>query len=442
MDVQERKKRNWAGPALFAIALMIAVSGCSGRQAANSNESNDGVKELVADASPVTLRVFLQQTLSDAEVQELLVKPLKEKHPNISLQIHRPGKEVTIDSLIASGETPDIIYAFNGILPQYYLQDLLMDMTPLIKQHKIDLTRFDPAVMQSIKVVSKEGELIALPFAYQFAALYYNKTLFDQFGVPYPKDGMYWDDAIELAKKLSRSEGNVKYAGLDVETVSRVARPLGALKVDGASDKAAVDTDAWRKAFALVRAVYTIPNNERPRTTNSYNRFMKDRSVAMLATVNILALGLEDAMKNGLDWDLAQYPSYKEAPNVSTIVDSHVFTITKTSKHKDQAMQALSVFTSDEVQLKSTRTTGRLSVLSNEQIRQQIGKDMPFLQGKHLEAAFKSRIIASPAFSRFEFGANSTALEDAMYEYLNGKDLNTTLRDLEQKINSNIAGQK
>lgn len=427
---------------MFAIALMVAVSGCGGGQAADSNEPNNSVKEPVADTSPVTLRVFLQQVLSDDEVQKLLVEPLKAKYPNLSLEIQRPGKDVTIDSLIASGETPDIIYAFNGILPQYYLQDLLMDMTPLVKQYKIDLSRFDPAVLQSIQVVSKEGQLIALPFAYQFAALYYNKTLFDMFGVAYPKDGMYWDEAIELAKKLSRSEGNVKVAGLDVETVSRVARPLGAIKVDGATDKAAVDTEAWRKAFDLVRTVYTIPNNDRPHGTNSYNRFMKDKTVAMLATVNILALGLEDAMKSGLDWDLVQYPSYKEAPNVSTIVDSHVFAITKTSKHKDQAMQALNVFTSDEVQLKSTRTTARLSVLHNPQIREQIGKDMPFLQGKHLEAATKSKIIASPAFSRFEFGANSTALEDAMYDYLNGKDLNTTLRDLDQKINSNIATQK
>jgi multiple sugar transport system substrate-binding protein len=92
--------------------------------------------------------------------------------------------------------------------------------------------------------------------------------------------------------------------------------------------------------------------------------------------------------------------------------------------------------------LKSTKTTGRLTIINNNEIKQQLGKEMPFLQGKHLEAAFKSKIIASPAFSRFEFGANSNALTDAMYEYIGGKDINTTLRDLEQKINTNIANSK
>ncbi|CAG7640630.1 hypothetical protein PAECIP111802_02668 [Paenibacillus allorhizosphaerae] len=435
--------RKWAltGVGLCMIASMMTMAGCSGAKGTDE-QAADKVVEKAADTTPVTLRVFMQQAFNDQQVNDIWLEPLKKKYPHISLEIQRPGKGVTLDSLIMSGETPDIIFAFNGILPTYYLSDLLMDMSPLIKKHDIDLQRFDPPVMQSIQSISKEGGIVALPFSQQFTALYYNKTLFDRFGVAYPKDGMLWEDAIELAKLLSRSDGNMTYAGLDVQTVSRVARPLAALLVDGRTDKPSVDTEAWRKAFDLVRTVYTIPNNDRPKTTNSYDRFMKDKTVAMLATVNILDLGLEDAMKQGLDWDIAQYPSYKEAPNVATIVDSHVFSITKTSKHKDAAMLALKVFTSDEVQLKNTRTMGRLTILKDNGIKQQLGMDMPFLKGKHMEAITKSKIIASPVFSRFEFGANSTALTDAMYEYINGKDLNTTIRELEEKINSNIAAQK
>jgi len=427
------------GLALVLFIFLIALSGCGGNKAAE--KPPEQTNKPAVDTTPVKLRVFLQQTISDEEVKMLWSDPLSKKYPHITLEIQRPGQGVTMDSLIASGQTPDIIFAFNGILPQYYLQDLLMDMTPLIKTHQIDLNRFDPAVIDSIKAVSEEG-LVALPFSQQFTALYYNKGLFNRFGVPYPKDGMYWDEVIELAKRLSREEGGVKYAGLDAESASRVARPLGALKVDGKTDKASVNTDSWRKAFELVKTIYTIPNNERPRGTNSYNRFMKDKTVAMLATVNILPLGLEQAMKEGLDWDLVQYPSYREAPNVSTIVDSHVFSITKTSKYKDQAMRALEVFTSDEVQTMSTRKTGRMTVLNNMDVKKQIGKEMAFLEGKSLESIFKSKIIPSPRFSRFEFGANSTALDDAMYDYLGGKDINTTLRELEEKINANIAKSK
>jgi multiple sugar transport system substrate-binding protein len=244
------KKRMLTGPGMLLISLMLALTGCSSEPAETKSTEN---RKPTVDTTPVTLQLFLQQSVSDQDVNQIWIEPLKKVYPHITLEIIRPGKEVTMDSLIAAGKVPDIIYAFNGILPGYYLTDLLMDMSPLIKQHQLDLSRFDPAVMQSITAVSKEGSIVALPFTNQFAALYYNKTLFNRFGVPYPKDGMTWDDAIELAKKLSRSEGGVKFAGMDVETVSRVARPLAALKVDGATDKASVNTDAWRKAFGSER---------------------------------------------------------------------------------------------------------------------------------------------------------------------------------------------
>jgi stress response protein SCP2 len=44
-------------------------------------------------------------------------------------------------------------------------------------------------------------------------------------------------------------------------------------------------------------------------------------------------------MKNGLNWDVVQYPSYKEKPNTYGYVDAHLMMLTKQSKYKDQAMQ-------------------------------------------------------------------------------------------------------
>lgn len=41
--------------------------------------------------------------------------------------------------------------------------------------------------------------------------------------------------------------------------------------------------------------------------------------------------------------DVAQYPSYKEAPDTYGLVDAHYMVITKQSKHKDAAMRVLEV---------------------------------------------------------------------------------------------------
>ncbi|MBD2866086.1 ABC transporter substrate-binding protein [Paenibacillus oceani] len=428
-----KMKHPYATPVLWTVLFAVALGGC-GKQ----DSETEGQKTEI-DTTPVVLRVLVQQPMSDEDAKALWIEPLAKQYPHITLELIR-GKSV--ESLIAANETPDLIYTFNGNLPGYNLNDLLMDMTPLIEKHGIDLSRFEAPVMDSIRVTSKEGSITALPFTQQFNALYYNKSLFDRFGVDYPRDGMYWDETVELAKKLSRSDSGVQYHGLDIDDVVRVSRPFGVLTVDPVSEKASLDQDNWRKAFDLAREVYTIPNNFRPKNVGSRPLFLKEQTLAMMGTVNMLAIGLEEAMKNGLDWDLVQYPSYRELPNVATIVDAHIFAVTKTSKHKDQAIQALKVFTSDEVQMLSARKSGRLTVLRNAEVKQALGKDMPFLEGKNLEAAFKSKAIAAPAFSRFEGIGVGLTINSGMYDYIAGKDINTVIRETEEKINQQIASQK
>ncbi|NOU90117.1 extracellular solute-binding protein [Paenibacillus sp. LMG 31460] len=43
--------------------------------------------------------------------------------------------------------------------------------------------------------------------------LYYNKDIFDKFGISYPRNGMTWDEVYDLAKKLNRTEDGISYRG-------------------------------------------------------------------------------------------------------------------------------------------------------------------------------------------------------------------------------------
>jgi ABC-type glycerol-3-phosphate transport system substrate-binding protein len=94
------------------------------------------------------------------------------------------------------------------------------DLQPLAKKHGFDFNKFDTKLVDSIKSYSDQGQIYYLPYNTLAFALMYNKDIFDKFGVPYPKDNMTWDEAIELGKKLTRTEAGVNYIGL---------RPPGAL---------------------------------------------------------------------------------------------------------------------------------------------------------------------------------------------------------------------
>jgi len=275
--------------------------------------------------------------------------------------------------------------------------------------------------------MSNNKELAALPFAVNFNALY---------GVSYPKDGLTWEELIPMAEKLSRIEDGTTYRGLDPENINRMSMPLSFTMVDAKTNKASVHIEGWKAVFEQAKRIWSIPNNK-PGTLNATGRtqFMNDKNVAMLPVQNILNLGLEAAAAKGLDWDMAQYPSYKNSPNVYGHVDTHIFSVTKPSKLKDQAMQVLiSVITSDEVQLLSTRTTARLSPLKNTELKKQLGADMAFLKGKHLEAIFKSTPAPAPTFSLYEFQARAI-VQKTFQIYFDSTDLNTTLRDAEMQVN-------
>jgi multiple sugar transport system substrate-binding protein len=205
--------------------------------------------------------------------------------------------------------------------------------------------------------------------------------------------------------------------------------------VDARTGKATVNNESWRRIFELANQIWSIPGNK-PEKMNvgGHNPFVKDKNIGMIAAQNIFSLGLEDATKEGMNWDLAQYPSYKEKPNVYGYVDTHILTITKSSKVKDQALQVIGTVTSEEIQTLMARKTGRVTTLKNQEIKQQLGADMPFLKGKNIPAVFKSKPAAAPAVSEYNLKARALVMT-AFDEYMAGKDINTTLREVDEKIN-------
>ncbi|MBD2866825.1 ABC transporter substrate-binding protein [Paenibacillus oceani] len=431
---------------LLALTAAVAFAGCS----SGNGPATGGTKtpetttpaSVAVDTKPVTLKMFFPISMSDTDFTNLVVEPVKKKYPYITVEmIKRNNKPTALEQLqdiYAVGDSPDLLFTWNGDLPSYKDVDLLYDMTDLAKKHGVDTGKFEPVVLDSLKVIMDNKGLPALPFAVNFNATYYNKDLFDRFGIGYPKDGMTWNDAIELAKKVSRTDGGVQYMGLSPDTLIRLAMPLSLTKVDAKTQKATMNNDSWKRVFELQKEIYSIPNNM-PKKMNDAGQksFLNEKTLAMLPTINLMNLGLESAQKEGLNWDIVQYPSYPDKPNTYGHVDTHLVAIAKTSKNKDQAMQVIEVMTSDEVQLLSTRTTARMTALKNKDIKNQFGAEMTFLKGKNIPSIMKSNPAPGPLYSQFESRTNAIALKK-LEEFVNGKDINTTLREADEEIHTLI----
>ena len=426
--------------------LVIMLSACtsqdpsdsSGAQDSNTPAAPNGDVEAPAEqnSDPVVLKLYPGQWIIDEDLELLINEPLQKKYPHISVErIDR--NENPLEEYIMSNGQLDLITTWNGSMANWQELELFEDLLPLINQSGIELERFDQGSVDTILAIPDNGQLYGLPYNRQYNALYYNKEIFDRFGVNYPEDGMTWDETIELATKLTRVDDGVAYRGLDPENVTRVMFQLGLNVVDAATDKADVNSDSYRKLFETVNRIYAIPGNKPPEWGYSaYNAFVKDRNVAMSAMVNLTNTIVEHG--EGLDWDIAQYPSFEDNPDVYGMYDMHILSITKNSKHKDDALKVLEVLFSDEVQMDAVTKTGRISLLNDSKFQEAYGSENPVLQGKHLEAIFMSTPAHAPRFSK-HYSKASGILRDHFYQYADGnKDVNEALRDAEEEINQYI----
>ncbi|CAG7607138.1 hypothetical protein PAESOLCIP111_00927 [Paenibacillus solanacearum] len=423
---------------IAAAVLSGVLSGCAGG-AGGGTAAGTAPPEVKAEPmKPVTLQLFQHQTLLTQEDFNLLIaEPVKKKYPHITITL---GKDTNIEKAVTAGEQIDLIAMWNGNIPSFQDLGLYEDMTPLLNKHKFDLSRFEPAALETIRSMSDKGELYALPYAQQFNALYYNKDVFEKFGVAYPQDGMTWEDAIELGKKVTRLDNGVQYRGLDPDHLTRILFPMSLNLIDLKTAKSQVTSDPYRKVFETGKAIYAIPGNKPANLKQSaITAFMKEKNVGMLATINIF-----NNLKQypDLNWDVAQFPSYKERPNQYGMYDLHTMLISKSSANKDDAMRVLEVLFSNEVQLISSKKTARLSMLQDPEYRKVFGQDIFYLQGKRIQSIFKSKSPASPAFSPY-YAKSIDMARDLFIDYVNDKmDVNTALRTLDEKITQYIETEK
>jgi ABC-type glycerol-3-phosphate transport system substrate-binding protein len=422
----------WTGIAL----TMLVFSGCTFGKTADTGEKtkNALVNSPVKEPNPITLKVYPIQPITEEEFKLLIADPVSKKYPYITMELLSQSKSV--EEFVASRQPVDLFTQWNGTIKVYEPLDIWVDITPFIKKNMFNLDRFDQGALETIRSASSKGQLYGLPYNIQLNALYYNKDIFDKFGVTYPKDGMSWDDAVELARKVTRLDGGTQYSGLGMDGITRLTYPLSLNPIDAKTNQAMLDNDLYRKSFLMAKQIYSIPGNE---PIFSSTPFIKERRQAMFASVNMFD---QLSKQSDMNWDVAQFPSYKETPNIYGMYDLHVLMMSNTSKYKDELMKVYEVFFSDEVQKISTRKTGRVSALTNPELKLEFGADNPALKGKKLQSIFKSKPAPSPIFTEYQSKGTSVMKEQSLLYLQDQKDLNTMIRDANEAINTYIKAQK
>lgn len=448
-DLNMRMKQ--IAPVMSALLAVTMLAACSSK----GNESatkETAVQPVVDMTKPVTLTVASGLGMSLEDFDKSYGDDIRKKFPNVTLNYIARGQGTTIPELIAAGTYPDLVFGVLSDVDNYLINlNLHMDMAPLAKKHGYDLGRFEPGLLDAIKTTTPEGSLIGLPMPYGGTqVMFYNKSIFDKFGVPYPKDGMTWDDTYDLAKKMTRNEGGEIYRGFSsFYGVVLRDNQLSVPYLDPKADKM-YNPEKWKELFLNISRFYEIPNNMRAEGTSQTTEaaaFGATQKVALTVTQFGAYSGLPDEM----NWDMVTMPTFKEAPNTSGMVtgSSAYWYITKTNQNPDMTFKVVEYLLSDERQIAEAKSKANMpSVRTIKDLDKILGSEMPKLKGKNMAAVTTMKPAAvPPARSQGLVGANLNELKKIVEGTINKLiinkiDINTALREAEEAMAKQVEAKK
>ncbi|WP_179136298.1 ABC transporter substrate-binding protein [Paenibacillus sp. 32352] len=420
-----KRKRLLLSSLMAAVLLTTAACGSGGvTKESEPAKGQDNVKR-----EPVEITFYRPNNgTTEEQFMDLMGNAIKEKFPFVTPKFIPWGNGTKMEEVISAGVDMDIILLSIGYYPQFQNLNLSTDLTEYIKKTNYDTSRLETTTFDFIKQFGSGGRIDSLPIFTTAEVLMYNKDIFDKFGVPYPKEGMTWDDLYELAKQVSRTDGGVQYYGF-LTSVSHMlnTNQLSLPFVDSKTNQPAINTEPYKRMAENFARFYNIPGAELPKEKygKEADMFTKDKNLAMYAYFNSTMV---NAAKD-MNMDAVPLPTFKEAPGVGSQMYSTFASVYSNSKHKDVAFEILAYLTSDEMQVKFAKDGTGMPIVKNTKLLDSFGQDLPQLKGKNIKAFYPAK--PAPVSPR------------TIYDDLASKYAVTALREVAQKVSdANTAFRK
>lgn len=335
------------GPVLLMImcvALILWTSGCNIR---NPLQADTELVIMVDDRLPPEVSSWLTHYEESAHVR-LTVIEAAEHEPDFARRAERYAE-------IFAEIQPDV-YLGN---PYYYRQlakeGLFLDLQALASQAYGDLTDFHAPVLEWLREQGG-GDLLAVSPVFQSQALFYNRELFERFGIEPPQDRMSFGEILSLAGRfagLTVDEEPVYgfYDGATgrAEQLVSLAQDISGVQfLNAANDRILFDTPEWSRIYEMTVAAYrsgAVPH-DLAQDESAYTRFNQGR-IAMMLGDSSLYKQLRD-YNHSLQWGLVSQPIDSDNRQMGRLTSGWLAAIRADSPHKEEAWSFLEYLWSED----------------------------------------------------------------------------------------------
>lgn len=323
------------------LSAMVLIAGCQTRQ----------------QREPITITVNYP---SVQQFYKMYGYAFESKFPHINVQVVEddPNDE-RVDKLT------DVIY-MNGM--DHYKEAIEKGRLTVISSSEDDDLfesggQMSPIVRTLLASASSDSQLYGLAPTFHSAALYFNKGLFDDNGIPYPYNGMSWRDVMMLAMQFpnTNEEGEPLY-GIGINSNSEAAlqyileagKTEGLAYIDSKTLKVTMNTERWKEIWLDVVAAFqggVVFEGAEDEDPMSHSSFLKEEA-AMTIDSSGLAYQFETfsqfAEGSVLDWDMVTVPIDPVNPAYSSAYEIYDFYgVSSQSGHPEEALKLVKFIAGD-----------------------------------------------------------------------------------------------
>ncbi|MFC3773109.1 ABC transporter substrate-binding protein [Paenibacillus sp. GCM10012303] len=433
-----KNMNRWLKLGMIGMGTAAMLSACGGGAGSKSEagEATAGGTEPVAPAKP-SGPVEINLVTPDATITPEFLERLAKKFPDYKInRYNQATKGSTITDLLTNGTPIDIIGRAATVFENdVVVHKLQYNMEPLLKQAGVQTTDFEPQLVNYVRSIS-DGGMYGIPGGSAINhVLFYNKTLFDQFGVAYPKDGMSWEETMQLAAKMTRNEGGKQYYGFAGNTgIMTATNQLSIPLVNTKTQKPTINTDErWRSYFQIIYG-NSVLNDALKSNNKAFSggaKNLTEGDTAMLlfnANIGIIDKALQEEKVN---WDMVALPSFKEAPKTGSPMNSTLWGLTNQTRNREAAIDVIKYMVSDEV-LGDLAKLGYLVPKQTDAIKRVFATEAK-PAGKNWNAVNYNKFAAFPEMTVSD--AAIAALYSKQIEVIvkGQTDMNTAFRTIEEE---------
>jgi len=300
----------------------------------------------------VTLTFAFWGAGEELEAKQAIYRLYMENNPGIIIEgTFTDGGEfpTRLQTWFAAGTAPDVMGIANDIIRPFLPLGVYEDLTPYMERD--GLVPGETWLDIATDIFEFEGRIYAIPYVYKIPAIVFNKTLFDEAGVPHPTNDWTEADLFYKAQRLTTGEGRDKIYGFYQDWwPAIILRNLYGNPVYIAEENRmnAVGNEQFRAGVELFDSMINIYGFSTDATLAvTVEGGFETGRYAMAITAPWAMVPFDNLIGDRFDWDIVMLPINETHGRWRGNVFADGHTISIDSEHKDEAWEFIKWMSTD-----------------------------------------------------------------------------------------------